>query len=184
MTKPKKVNRAAKEKEFEAVFNRFHQFIRMNIHKYDLIKSGIDAEDILQDIKIKLWKIFKNEKKIKNYASYIKKVVDTSVIDHIRKFRKEEGIINLEIQRKISERSVKYQQDGTENINLKKILNEALEELINSRKRVVKLFLLNMSLEDIALALGWTKDKTRNLLYRGLDDLKHSLRAKGIEYED
>lgn len=184
MIKSNKMNRTIKEKEFEAVFNRFHQFIQINIRKYDLMKNGIDAEDILQDIKIKLWKILKNEKKIKNYASYIKKVVDTSVIDHIRKFRKEEGVINLEIQRKISERSCNYHNDGTENINLKKILYEALEDLITSRKKVVKLFLLNMKLEDIALALGWSKDKTRNLLYRGLEDLKQSLKAKGIEYED
>jgi len=43
---------------------------------------------------------------------------------------------------------------------------------------------LNMTIEEISIFLKWSKDKTRNLLYRGLSDLKKILREKGIEYED
>jgi RNA polymerase sigma-70 factor (ECF subfamily) len=63
-------------------------------------------------------------------------------------------------------------------------VGEAVESLMLSRQRVVKLFLLNMTLEEIAVVLNWSEAKTRNLLYRGLDDLKKILRKKGIEYED
>jgi Fe2+ transport system protein FeoA len=31
--------------------------------------------------------------------------------------------------------------------------------------------------------MGWTEAKTRNLLYRGLDDLRRRLTAMGIEPE-
>jgi len=31
--------------------------------------------------------------------------------------------------------------------------------------------------------LGWSEPKARNLLYRGLSDLRAQLRAEGIEYE-
>ena len=55
---------------------------------------------------------------------------------------------------------------------------------MESRRRVVRLFLLNMTLEEIAIFLNWSEAKTRNLLYRGLDDLKRMLKEKGIEYED
>jgi RNA polymerase sigma-70 factor (ECF subfamily) len=41
-----------------------------------------------------------------------------------------------------------------------------------------------MNTEEIAAYLGWTQDKTRNLLYRGLADLKKRLRDRDIEYED
>jgi RNA polymerase sigma-70 factor (ECF subfamily) len=64
------------------------------------------------------------------------------------------------------------------------MVGEAVESLMASRRRVVQLFLLNMTLEEIAIILKWSEAKTRNLLYRGLDDLKKILREKGIEYED
>jgi DNA-directed RNA polymerase specialized sigma24 family protein len=41
-----------------------------------------------------------------------------------------------------------------------------------------------MTIEEIAIYFKWTRDKTRNLLYRGLSDLKKILREKGIEYEN
>ena len=64
------------------------------------------------------------------------------------------------------------------------MIGEAVESLMDSRRRVVKLFLLSMTLEEIAIFLNWSEAKTRNLLYRGLDDLKKILLEKGIEYED
>jgi len=63
------------------------------------------------------------------------------------------------------------------------MVGEAVESLMDSRRRVVKLFLLNMTLEEISIFLDWSEAKTRNLLYRGLDDLKKKLKEKGIEYE-
>jgi RNA polymerase sigma-70 factor (ECF subfamily) len=34
--------------------------------------------------------------------------------------------------------------------------------------------------EDLARMLGWTEARTRNLLYRGLDDLRRRLTDMGI----
>ncbi|MFW6131169.1 MAG: hypothetical protein ACOC5F_01045, partial [Candidatus Aminicenantaceae bacterium] len=59
-----------------------------------------------------------------------------------------------------------------------------VNSLIESRRKVVKLFLLNMTIDEISTFLNWSKDKTRNLLYRGLSDLKKILKKEGIEYEN
>jgi DNA-directed RNA polymerase specialized sigma24 family protein len=66
---------------------------------------------------------------------------------------------------------------------MKDLVGRAVEALIESRRKVVKLYLLNMSIEEIALYFHWSKDKTRNLLYRGLTDLKKILKEKNIDYE-
>jgi RNA polymerase sigma-70 factor (ECF subfamily) len=63
-------------------------------------------------------------------------------------------------------------------------VGKAVDGLIESRRRVVKLYLLNMSIEEISLYFHWSKDKTRNLLYRGLNDLKKILKEKNIDYEN
>ena len=173
-----------KIKEFEDIINRFSRFFKANIQKFNVQKNGIDPDDILQEVKIKIWKILEDEKKIKNYASYIRKIVDSSVIDQLRKFKREKGVFIHEKHKWISEQKSNYLTDISLDINAKEIINQAIDSLIESRRKVVKLFLLNMTIEEIAIFLKWSKDKTRNLLYRGLSDLKKKLREKGIEYEN
>ena len=63
------------------------------------------------------------------------------------------------------------------------IIKESVDSLIESRRQVVKLYLLGMDLDEISEFFGWSDGKARNLLYRGLADLKKKLREKGIEYE-
>jgi RNA polymerase sigma-70 factor (ECF subfamily) len=173
-----------KIKEFENLINRFSQFVKAHIQKFNVQKSGIDPDDIFQEVKIKIWKILEDEKKIENYASYIRKIVDSSIIDQLRKLKRERGIFTHEKQRCIFDQKSNYLAAISPEANAKEIIGQAVNLLIESRRTVVKLYLLNMTIEEISIFLKWSKDKTRNLLYRGLSDLKKMLREKGIEYED
>lgn len=173
-----------KNREFERILDSFSGFMKAQIHKRQVGRLGVDAEDILQDTRIKLWKIIRSEKKVRYFTSYIKKIVDTSVIDYFRKFKREEGIYLHEINRRIAENTTGYDTDYLyEEMDLKDIVGKAVDGLIPSRRRVVRLYLLNMSIEEIALYFHWTASKTRNLLYRGLKDLKKILKEKNIDYE-
>jgi len=51
-------------------------------------------------------------------------------------------------------------------------VGKAVEQLIETRRQVVKLYLLNLNIREIAGYLGMSQDKIRNLLYRGLADLR------------
>jgi len=174
----------AKIEEFTGVIEQFSQFIRSNIQKFEPQRKGIDPDDILQEVKIKIWNILTDEKKIENYASYIKKIVNSTFIDHLRRIRREELILFSEMQRKISERRGTYKKERIDKNNYKNILGQSVDSLLDSRRKVVKLYLLNMTLEEISEYFNWSPHKTRNLLYRGLNDLKKILREKGMEYED
>jgi len=174
-----------KEKEFETILNRFSRFIKAHIHKFNPPKFGLDTDDILQEVKIKIWKILHHEKKIIHYSSYIKKIVDSSVIDHLRKLKREEGVYNHEKSQRIAEQKNNYVSDCSPgDPDIKDIVGRAVESLLESRRKVVKLYLLNMSIEEIAFYFNWSKDKTRNLLYRGLADLKKILKEKEVDYEN
>jgi RNA polymerase sigma-70 factor (ECF subfamily) len=175
--------KADKIKEFDAVINKFTRFINGNIQKFNLPKEGIDPDDVFQEIRIKIWNLLNDEKKIVNYSSYIKKIVDSSVIDHIRKMRRERVLLLQQKHKTISEWKSTYKIDPIDDKYLKKIVSESVESLLESRRKVVKLYLLNLTLEEIATLFCWSRDKTRNLLYRGLSDLKKSLKEKDIEYE-
>ena len=59
-------------------------------------------------------------------------------------------------------------------------VGEAIETLALSRRTVVRLYLAGYDREEIATMLDWSEAKTRNLLYRGLTDLRARLRALGV----
>jgi RNA polymerase sigma-70 factor (ECF subfamily) len=46
------------------------------------------------------------------------------------------------------------------------------------------MYLSGYSRDEIARRLGWSEAKTRNLLYRGLEDLRNELRRRGIGPEE
>jgi RNA polymerase sigma factor (sigma-70 family) len=178
------ISKKAREEELETLLARFSGFVRAHIQKFDIQRFGIDPDDVAQEVRIKIWKLLEGEKNIVNHASYIKKIVDSSVIDQIRRLRREEAIFRQERKKQVAEREDMYRPETLRNVTLKEIVGRAADALIDSRRNVVKLYLLNMSLEEIARFYGWSRHKTRNLLYRGLTDLKKSLKKTDIEHED
>jgi RNA polymerase sigma factor (sigma-70 family) len=60
------------------------------------------------------------------------------------------------------------------------VIAEALAELPTSRRGPVRMYLDGYDKEEIAAVLGWTEPKTRNLLYRGLADLRELLALRGV----
>jgi RNA polymerase sigma-70 factor (ECF subfamily) len=104
--------------------------------------------------------------------------VDTSVIDYIRKNRREEKIINREKSSKISESKNLNNRDIRQENLSGEIVHDKINLLLKSRQRVVKLFFLGLSIEEISICLDWSQHKTRNLLYRGLADLRELIKSE------
>ncbi len=172
---------SSSEKDLEALLARFTNFIRAHIQKFEVQRFGIDPDDIAQEVRIKIWKLIKNEKNIVNYASYIKKIVDTVVIDQLRLLRKDEQLYRMEKQKQVAEQMNGYRPQVLRNARMKEAVGKAVESLIESRRNVVKLYLFELSIEEISRFYGWSLHKTRNLLYRGLADLKRALKEVDIE---
>jgi len=55
-----------------------------------------------------------------------------------------------------------------------------VDQLAEPRDVVVRMYLVGYNHLTIGRLLGWTEAKTRNLLYRGLADLRAKLVAQGI----
>lgn len=173
-----------KEDELRSILEKFSGLIKFHIIKFNPQKYGLDPDDISQEIKIKIWRLLHDEKNIKNHSSYIKKIVNSSVIDLLRKWKRDQGIILTEKQKKVSEIKKGYPTVISFEENLRNSVAEAVDSLIESRRKVVRLHLMDMTIEEISAYFNWSTDKTRNLLYRGLVDLKNRLKNKDIDYED
>jgi RNA polymerase sigma factor (sigma-70 family) len=173
-----------RENRIEKVIEDFSRYIIIRLNGFNLNKIGTDREDIYQEIIIKICKSLDNGNDIRHLAAYIRKIVNSVVINQFHKSRQEGRI--LESQKQILPES----SSGTsipstfEKDRLNKFLRQSIDELIDSRKMVMRLFLLDYDIGEIASLLKWSKRKTYHLFYRAVNDLKNKLRDKGILYED
>lgn len=160
---------------------RFGESMRRTARRHGLSEDEID--DALQDVRIRLWRALGTGEKIRRApASYLHRTVVSAAIDFIRRRRaRRESVVerddvstlNVEDPPARADRSLEESEIAAE-------VARAIDELVESRRAVVRMYLAGYEREEIASLLGWTEPKTRNLLYRGLDDLRAVLTARGI----
>ncbi len=145
---------------------------------------GIEKDDLLQEIRIKVWKTLSDENRdIRYFNAYLRKIIYSVFINEINRVNKE----NRLLERGGPCLSV-YQGGGSDGAamveSMQSFVEESLEGLKPSRQAVVKLRLQGLTLTEIARLNQWSYRKTCNIFYRGLKDIKRRLGEKGIHYED
>ena len=63
--------------------------------------------------------------------------------------------------------------------DVRRAVTSAVDLLAESRRAVVRMYLAGYDREEIGELLGWSEPKTRNLLYRGLAEVRSSLVSWG-----
>lgn len=171
------------EDDLSQILKNYAQFLNIHIQNYNLLKYGLDPEDIMQDVRIKIWNLIRSERTVYSHGSYIKRIINSAVIDQLRKHRRQDSLFKYEKQKQIAERGRPYDREAARRKAFREMVREAIERLITSRRQVIKLYLLGFSIQEISSYLGWSVDKTRNLLYRGLADLKKHLKRMDVKHE-
>jgi RNA polymerase sigma-70 factor, ECF subfamily len=182
------------EAEFNAILEKYGAFLRQTIARVCPKDLGIQFDDIEQDARVRLWRAIEAEREINFHGSYIYKIVISVTINAIRraKARREEQLrlvwddedenaaeVKPIIPAAGAESSPEAQAEREE--MLRKV-EEAMARLPESRRLAVGLHLKGMTTDEIADLMGWSEPKARNLVYRGLKDLRSKLRNAGIEY--
>jgi len=177
---------------FTDILDQYGQVLRQAVARYCPKDMGLQVSEIEQDVRIRLWRALQSEKEIREPASYLYRIAATATIDAVRRVKArresplhfsseeeetEDTIRPLPVNPDLSPDRIVEQQQTVDKITA------ALEQLPDNRRRAVSLHLEGWSSQQIGDLLGWTEAKARNLLYRGLGELREMLRAEGIEYE-
>ena len=174
----------------EDIFYHFSRLIRVAIRKTSPRLSPAEMDDIEQEVKISLWKeVRKSEKEIRNLGSNIWRVAFTTTCKMMKRataqkralVRSQEG---LPLQESEGGGRADSPDQQYENKEMLETVRMAVDSLIDSRRQVVRLFLEGMSADEITAYFGWSSGKARNLLSRGLADVRRSLKERGIEFEE
>ena len=151
--------------------------------------KGITADDVEQEVSIRLLKLIKSEREIENISSYIYRITANVIIDLARKNQKYLNETTMPDEKSgddygsdlVSESLMPEQQIANDNI-IQRVM-AVIEDLPESRRIAVKLRLQGFSLREMSKMTGWSYYKAGNLSKRSMSALKDNLKKIGIEYE-
>ena len=162
----------------------WEQIVRQNWRKvfnvaYKFVGKHDEAEDLTQDIFLKIFKALKTFDRRANFQTWIISISRNLCIDHYRSVRKERQTIardvdSNDLQPATPDRGP-YAQ--AEHQDLRAQLRQALESLpVTLRTAVVLRDLQELSYQEIADRLGLPEGTVKSRINRGRIELAHQLR--------
>jgi len=171
----------------ETVIDRCAEMIRRVAWRHRL--SDADVHEVIQEVRIRLWRAHEggedaSEQIATAPASYVYRTAMSAALDLLRRRRARRADLTVEIDEQEEFATAGNGPEQTmEASELTAQVARAIETIPASRRPVVRMYLVGYPREEIARLLGWSEAKTRNLLYRGLADLRERLTAMGIAWE-
>jgi RNA polymerase sigma-70 factor (ECF subfamily) len=178
------------EARFDAFVREYGKLLKDVIARTCPGDMGLQCSDIEQDACLRLWRAIQSERDLTSPASYIYRIAVSATIDAVRRVisRHEEqlGPASDDDSETAGLPAADPEQSPdrvAERRRVARIVDLAMNRLARNRRTAVELYLQGMGSQEIADLMDWSEAKIRNLVYRGLDDLRKHLRAEGIHYE-
>ena len=180
------------EERFNLVVEEFGVLLRRAIVRFCPRDKGLQFDDIEQEARLRLWRALQDEREVTNYASYLYRIAATATIDALRRVQaRHEEQLEILIEQRTDDVDIVLApapvKDSPERLAesreaVDKVMS-VVAKLPDAQRRAVGLYLQGMTSQDVADLMGWSEPKSRNLVYRGLKELRKSLREEGIDYE-
>jgi RNA polymerase sigma factor (sigma-70 family) len=171
----------------EAAVARFGSMVRQIGRRYRLDESGLD--EVMQEVRIRLWRARGTSEQVgESNTSYVYRTASSAALDLLRRRRARQADRHDAIEDRATVTTMLTSQEPDphatlEGSELAQRVARAIDEIPATRRAPVRMHLAGYPREEIASLMGWTEAKTRNLLYRGLADLRERLSAEGIGWE-
>jgi RNA polymerase sigma factor (sigma-70 family) len=138
-----------------------------------------DVSDIEQQVHVALWRQLRREQAIEYPASYVYKAAVREAVRAVRRYRAraEEPLESAPLQ--IAGPATRADR-LTDARRVQDALAEALQAMAPDRARAVRGHLAGFNVEELMKLYGWTYQRARNLIARGMADLRAELRARGL----
>jgi RNA polymerase sigma factor (sigma-70 family) len=172
----------------DGVVTRFGRLLHFVARRHGLAPE--DVEDVVQEVRVRLWRARPESETIAGLGvSYVYRTAMSAALEVVRRKRGSGPGMSLSDDRDGQDDSggaatAASPDAGPElalaRSELAQTVSEAVRELPDARRTAVRLYLVGYSRGEIAHMVGWSEAKTRNLIYRGLADLRAALRRRGV----
>lgn len=170
------------------IVERYGPFLRRTVRRLCPERLGIDPDEVEQQALLRLWRALERETDLSQPASYLYRIVSSATVDAIRAVRRRQEVPLEQDNDRMDDPPANRPEPASEQPGPDRLLDAsetgaavraALARLTTNRRRAVTLHLDGFSHRDAAALLGWSEAKVRNLVWRGLHDLRTELRREG-----
>ncbi len=164
-------------RNFEDVATKYSRLIRSAVGRAAGPRlSSSDADEIEQKVFIALWQAMPNEQIPSNPSSYLYKAAVRETVRALRVLRKVQVVELNENQRD----RLPTPEQTLESKELGVAIREALATLLPDRRRAVQAHLMGFDVQETMSMQDWSYNKARNLIARGMADLRRELEQRGV----
>lgn len=159
-------------------FAFFYDKYVVRIYRFVLIKVSNKqvAEDLTQEIFLKVWQHLVDKKDIRSFQSFIFRIAYNSVVDHYRQNNKQE--LPLDYANENEDLSTDDASDIDQKID-SDVLLQKIRELKPEYQEVLLLrYIESLSIDEIAEITQKEKNNIRVLIHRALNKLKEIISKK------
>jgi RNA polymerase sigma factor (sigma-70 family) len=173
------------ERRLTGVLDKYGRALKEAVARVCRGPLGLQRDEIEQEARIRLWRALTRETAIADVRPYLHRIVANAAIDAMRQVRSRREIpLDPPPQSEgrpswpepeacgPSPEGVVYGRE------LARVAKRILASLPVNRRRAVSLHLQGFTSEEIAQLMRWSEPKARNLVYRGLADLREKLRPE------
>lgn len=171
--------RDSTSEELESLVARFARFAGRIAHDRGLHQEDLD--ELLQELRVRFWRARKDGLRDLS-AGYVRRTAISAALDIIRRRRVDRNV-SIDDEQPGAPALATLAANPAELLDRSELAQRvalAVENLAPARRAAVRLYLDGYRREEIAELLRWSDARTRNLLYRGLADLRAVLIAQGI----
>lgn len=165
-------------KSFDFLVARYLKIIYNFVYKN--VGGSADAEDITQEVFVKVWKNIKKFDRSKNFKPWIFQIARNTFIDFLRK-KKSIPFSKFENEKG---KNVLIENVATPSVNLigelsdKKTLATAIKNLTEKEQKIMNLRYGGLSFKEIAAVLNESINTVKSRYRRGIINLRKNIRTQ------
>jgi RNA polymerase sigma factor (sigma-70 family) len=160
----------------EQLISRYAGLVRAAVSRVAGPLTDQVAEDVEQRVAVALWRAMPGEQIPRHPASYLYRA---AVRETVRALRSRHDAGRVELVEEVRDPSPS--PDTTlESKELGMAIRDALSKLVPARRRAVQAHLMGFDVREIMDSQGWSYNRARNLIARGMADLRRELEKRGV----
>lgn len=165
-----------RHRALEELISRYARLVRTAVHRVAGPLTDAVAEDVEQKVAVALWKAMPGEQIPRHPASYLYRAAVRETVRALRPLQKARSG-----ELPIDHRDPSPSPDALlESKELGMTIRDALSNLAPDRRRAVQAHLMGFGVQEIMEIRGWSYNRARNLIARGMADLRRELENRGV----
>ena len=169
--------------DFDELWRKLAPHVRAAVSRHRSRDLALAADDLVQEVRIRVWNVHAGDTNARLKPSYYYKVVNSAIIDCLRSHR---GTLSHSVRAENpgdpdGDEAALIEQIGSDDDGpdahfaeqeQRARLLAAIDRLPAERRRAVTLFLQGFTVPEIAELCGCDRTRAHNLTYRGVRALK------------